>query len=69
MYCLGEGREKNNAICKAGLFFAAKHGDDQAPLLLNDYFKRSFEDINVSRLTETKFWSEKYPWVLDPREH
>ncbi|MEP1229803.1 MAG: hypothetical protein ABJG88_03940 [Litorimonas sp.] len=67
MYCNGEGRDVDTDKCAAGLFLAWEHGDDQASLLLNDYFSFTQNDLvslKTQQLPKKTYWTEKYPWLL-----
>ena len=68
MHCGGEGQAVNDKICLAGLILATKHNDDEAPLLLENWFDLSNFDMNQSQTTlksEFAFWTNQFPWLLE----
>ena len=68
MHCNGEGRDINKPICRDGLILAAKHGEEVAPRLLNDFVgmsEDSIQAVDITRLPNASFWIESYPWLKD----
>jgi len=66
MYCAGEGREKNNEICAAGLVLAHEHGDDIAFENLKAWFgvvEDNFPDFKANNTAKSAFWIEQYKWL------
>lgn len=68
MHCDGQGRPASDEICFSGVFLAMEHGDDQAPLLLKNWFTISdtdVEKVRISRPSEENFWTSEFPWLLE----
>jgi len=66
MHCAGEGRDKNDDICGAGLLLALKHGDEMSRGLLKSSFQMSDASIdgvlNVP-LRQGEYWTSQFPWL------
>ena len=70
MYCKGQGRQEDDEKCFSGTYLAMEHGDDQAPLLLKDWFVISDSEIETmkkQRPPQESYWTAQYPWLSDKK--